>query len=144
MHICQIGLRFSFNVYLIILISMLRDFITITRNRRRISYYVTNRWCYSKHRNTNCFTFRSLGDEKCYLLCRNLLIEQFCCCQCVIHFCQSQGVLLTHWDRDKMAAISQTILSNAFSWMKMLEFQLKFHWSLFLRVQLTIFQHWFR
>ena len=26
---------------------------------------------------------------------------------------------LTHWDRDKMDAISQTIFSNAFSWMKM-------------------------
>ena len=52
--------------------------------------------------------------------------------------------LLTHWGRDKMAAISQTTLSSAFSWMKMLEFRLKFHWSLFLRVQLTIFQHLFR
>ena len=51
---------------------------------------------------------------------------------------------LTHWGRDKMAAISPTTLSIAFSWMKMLEFQLKFHWSLFLRVQLTMFQHWFR
>ena len=30
------------------------------------------------------------------------------------------------------------------SWMKMLEFQLKFHWSLFLRVQFIIFHHWFR
>ena len=35
--------------------------------------------------------------------------------------------------RDKMAAVSQTTLSNAFSWMKMLEFRLRFHWSLFLR-----------
>ena len=52
--------------------------------------------------------------------------------------------ILTHWGRDKMAAISQTILSNAFSWMKMFEFRLKFHWKLFLRVQLTIFQHWLR
>ena len=52
--------------------------------------------------------------------------------------------LLAPWGRDKMAAVSQTILSNAFSWMKMLEFWLRFHWSLFLRVQLTIFQHWFR
>ena len=26
---------------------------------------------------------------------------------------------LTHWGRDKMAAVSQTTLSNAFSWMKM-------------------------
>ena len=50
----------------------------------------------------------------------------------------------THWGRDKMAATSQTTLSNAFSWMKMLEFWLKCHWSLFIRVQLTIFQHWFR
>ena len=33
---------------------------------------------------------------------------------------------LTHWGRDKMAAVSQTTLSNAFSWMKMLEFRLRF------------------
>ena len=58
-------------------------------------------------------------------------------------FCLGLNVL-TYWGRDKMAAISQTTLSNAFSWMKMLEFRLKFHWSLFLRVQLTTFQHWFR
>ena len=51
---------------------------------------------------------------------------------------------LTHWGRDKMAAVSQTTFSNAFSWMKIFEFRLKFHWSLFLRVQSTIFQHWFR
>ena len=60
-------------------------------------------------------------------------------------FCSSLNVLcLTHWGRDKMATVSQTTLSNAFSWMKMLEFRLRFHWSLFLRVQLTIIQHWFR
>ena len=45
---------------------------------------------------------------------------------------------------DKMADISQTILSGAFSWMKSFVFWLKFHWSLFLKVQLTISQHWFR
>ena len=28
--------------------------------------------------------------------------------------------------------------------MKMLQFQLKFHWNLFLSVPWTIFQHWFR
>ena len=43
-----------------------------------------------------------------------------------------------------MDAISQTTFSNAFSWMKMFEFRLKFHWSLFPRVQLIIFQQWFR
>ena len=50
----------------------------------------------------------------------------------------------THWGRDIMAAIFQTTFSNGFSWMKMFEFRLKFHWSLFLRVQLRISQHWFK
>ena len=44
----------------------------------------------------------------------------------------------------KMAAISQTTFSNAFSEMKMYEFRLRFHLSLFLRLELTIYQHWFR
>ena len=44
----------------------------------------------------------------------------------------------THWGRDKMDAISQTTICSAFSWMKMFKFQFQFHWSLFLRVQLTI------
>ena len=52
--------------------------------------------------------------------------------------------ILTHWGRDKMDAISQTTFSNAFSWMKIFEFRLKFHWSLFPKVLLTIFQQWFR
>ena len=51
---------------------------------------------------------------------------------------------LTHWGQDKMAAIFQTTFWNGFSWMKMYEYRLKFHWSLFLVVQLTIFRHWFR
>ena len=51
--------------------------------------------------------------------------------------------VLTHWGRDKMAAIFQTF-SNGFSGMKMYEFRLTFHWILFLEVQLTIFQHCFR
>ena len=53
-------------------------------------------------------------------------------------------VWLNIWDRDKMDAIFQTTFSNAFSWMKIYEFRLSFHWSLFLWVQLTILQHWFR
>ena len=43
---------------------------------------------------------------------------------------------LTHWGRDKMAAISQTTLSNSFSWMKIFEFRLDFHWSFIPTVQL--------
>ena len=37
-----------------------------------------------------------------------------------------------------------TTFSDAFSWMKCFAFWSKFHWNLFLRIQLTIFQHWFR
>ena len=43
-----------------------------------------------------------------------------------------------------MVAFFQPTFSNAFSWMKIYEFRLTFHWSLFPRVQLTIIQHWFR
>ena len=51
---------------------------------------------------------------------------------------------VTHWGRDKMAAIFQTTFSKAFSWMKMYQFRLRFHWSLFPRVKLTIFHPWFK
>ena len=54
------------------------------------------------------------------------------------------GGQLTHPPLDKMDAILQTIFSDAFFWMKSFVFWLKFHWSLFLIVQLTITQHWFR
>ena len=51
---------------------------------------------------------------------------------------------VTHLPLGKMAAILKTTFSSAFSWMKMWEFRFKFHWNLFLRVQLTLRQHWFR
>ena len=47
---------------------------------------------------------------------------------------------LTHWGRDKMASVIQTIFADAFPWLKRFVFWLKFHWSLF---QLTITGHWF-
>ena len=62
----------------------------------------------------------------------------------VIHQRAVSQEMLTHWGRDKIDAISQTPFSNAFSWMKMNEFRLAFHWSLFLRFESTIFHHWFR
>ena len=46
--------------------------------------------------------------------------------------------------KTKWTPNSQTTCWSAFSWMKMFEFRLKFHWSLFLRVQLTIIHHCFR
>ena len=75
---------------------------------------------------------------------QTVLLEQFVQCTHRAQFWQtffhplgfnriSYIILLTHWGRDKMAAISQTTFSNGFSWMKLLEFRLKFHWRLFLR-----------
>ena len=45
---------------------------------------------------------------------------------------------------DYMAAILQTTYSNTFSWTKIYFFWVTFHWSLFLRVRLTISRHWLR
>ena len=54
-------------------------------------------------------------------------------CWLVIYHCNvDRKSVLTHWGRDKMAAIFQTMFSNGFSWIKMHEFRLTFHWSLFL------------
>ena len=52
--------------------------------------------------------------------------------------------LLTHWGRDKMAEIFQTTFSNAFSGITTHEFWLRFHWSSFLKAQLTTFENWCR
>ena len=64
------------------------------------------------------------------------------------HCAQFSGYILfgplTHWGWHKMAAMFQATFSNAFSWMKMFKFRLRFHCSLFPRIKLTIFQHWFR
>ena len=46
--------------------------------------------------------------------------------------------IVTHWTRNKVAAIFQTTFSNAFSWMKINKLRLRFHWNLFSRVQVTM------
>ena len=50
--------------------------------------------------------------------------------------------LISPWT--KWPPFRQTTFSNQCSWMKMIEFQFQFHWNMFLAVQLTISQHWFR
>ena len=47
---------------------------------------------------------------------------------------------LTHWGRDKMAAIFETTFSIVISWITLHEFR----WILFLRFELTISQHWLK
>ena len=52
------------------------------------------------------------------------------------HFWDTGGIL-AYWGRDEIDAIVQTTFSNAFSWMKMYEFRLRFHWNLFLKFQVN-------
>ena len=55
-------------------------------------------------------------------------------CIAMLHWNNTITKALTHWGRDKMAAIFQTTFSNAFSLTKIYEIRIKFHWSLFPRV----------
>ena len=56
-----------------------------------------------------------------------------------------QQTLYKHIEAEtKWPTFRRRHFQNAFSWMKIDQFWLIFHWSLFLRVELTIFQHWFR
>ena len=50
------------------------------------------------------------------------------------HLTQQYCMPLAHWGWVKMCAISQTMFSNAFSWMKTSEFRIICHWNVFLRV----------
>ena len=56
---------------------------------------------------------------------------------------QTQEISLTHWGWDKMTTILQMTFWNAFSWIKIVLFCVKFQLNLFPRVQLTTIQHWF-
>ena len=50
---------------------------------------------------------------------------------------------LTHWVRNNMVVILQTIFSNSCLNIQFSYFGFNFHWNLFPRVESTIKQHWF-
>ena len=56
----------------------------------------------------------------------------------------NQATKLTHWGWDKMDTIFQVTYWSGYSWMKIYEFWLTFHWILLPGGQLTLCQHWFR
>ena len=87
------------------------------------------------------------------------LLDITCMCFVILH-CEAEPKLIVyqwwpssftaydvwspHWGRDKMAAVFLTTFWNAFSWIKIHEFYLRFHWNVFGKFELTIFHHWFR
>ena len=92
------------------------------------------------------FTFHNSIFQIMYFTTDTMTITPFCrrCCPRICLKILCPGVLtflflfwfdLTHWGRDEIDTNSQPTFSNAFSWKKMFEYRLKFHWNLFLRIQ---------
>ena len=59
--------------------------------------------------------------------CMNEQFRMYCKTYNTIYKYSVIIIRITHWDRDKVAVIVQTKFSNAFPWMKMNEFRIKFH-----------------
>ena len=99
------------------------------------------------------FNTRRCNPGKCYLLVKKIQMKYIC--EKVSIRCVDGLVLIDCWSSAETVIVTWTInvfmweimlqkWVNAFACMKMNVFWLTFHWNLFLRVQLTIFQHWFR
>ena len=129
------------------------DINDLMTSRHRNDFYITDHlWGESSVIDGFCLQSFSNAKLLCFFaVCLNKLLYKTSSCwwsENLWYSCDAMVTilifLLTHWGRDKMDAISQATFSSAFSWMKMFEFRLKFHWSLFPGVQLTIFQQCFR
>ena len=99
---------------------------------------------FSPQRASNVESFSVAGRHLIWLTPLSPLMHM--CAGKLDHFYLDKAyyILLTHSGRDKMAAIFQTTFSNAFFLNHIYKFRLRFHKNLFIRVQLTIFQDWFR
>ena len=96
-----------------------------------------NWWFYfqNKHTHTNCTVHGNNYAQGFVVYCCGLLLDGSI---------QTFQILLTCWGQDKMLAIFQMTFSDAFSWIKMYEFGLRFHRIFFLRVEWITLQHWLR
>ena len=107
------------------------------RATRKFTYLVRGPWAWLHKRHTSSIITGLMPSNKHQHSGNESPMKQ-------ISTGNREGFYLSHLPLDKMAAISQTIFSDAFPWMKNFIFRLKFHWSLFLRVQLIITRIWFR
>ena len=95
-------------------------------------------------KNISKLTRRVWHETVCWMHYKKCQSNDQFLCNMQSTFKQTNALRLTYWGRDKMSDIIQTTFSDTFSWLKMFEFQIQFHLSLFLRVQLTTKQHRFR
>ena len=140
----------GFNVMIDIVLTRSFDVLFDLHLSKRLSKRSRRRWfemslrslwrhCNEVHDRGSCEEVLYVTDEPQH---QSVLFEF---CKTHLLFSNMCFVLsLTHWSRDKMANISQTTFPNSFSWMKMWETSLRFHWNLFPRFQLMIFQDCFR
>ena len=93
-----------------------------------------------------CWASSPVLDNKFIYICGECTFARLICSLNLCHrwYILSNNPPLTHWGRDKKAAIFQTTFWNGFSWMKIYELRLRSHWSLFPWLELIIFQHWHR
>ena len=103
--------------------------------RRHTNIFLSSILSFIPHLSMNWSIYR--------FICRSIWQSESVFIYDLIHIIVT-GNILTHFPMDKMDAISQTIFSDEFSLMKRFVLWSKFHWSLFVRAQMTITQHWFR
>ena len=105
-----------------------------------------NEFLWSSHKNINlsvcsrkafqnimCKTTAILSQHKCVRVWKSQMLCEhpfFTIIKRNIDMSHPSMKMLTHRPLNKMASISETIFSNAFSWMKNFVFWFKFHWSL--------------
>ena len=102
--------------------STLLDSPSLNENFKNDNEHQTNKT--HKITTANKISEQLKDTGQCWTTTAQVSVDKF---RCTIRF------KLTHWGQDKMAAISQMIFSNAFSWMKTFDFQI-FHWSAISRV----------
>ena len=78
---------------------------------------------------------------RCYLYIESGLSISFCFIECYLYF---PNIFILNQGPEHNVHPFVDDISNIFPWMKTLAFRFQFQWRLFLKVQLTIKQRWFR
>ena len=78
------------------------------------------------------------------VIIKTYIMNQMCMLIISVVLIPGNICILLNTGQGEVAILFPMTFSNAFSWMKMYKFRLRFHWSFFPRAKLTIFQRCFR
>ena len=116
----------------------------------RLCAYMRHHGLWEAHESLHVTSLTS-GDAYMSQWSGSLLVRQWLDTRTARSLYFNQCWLIVNWNlayklvwnfNYKMATISQTIVTNTFSWTNSFVFRFEFHWIEFLRVKSTIFQHW--